>query len=107
MSELNEQQNTRMDALERLKNSLVNDCPISFEDCILWARTKFEDLFSNQSKQLRCNFPLDQVWPHNLILSISLFPLTPFNKRCFLFAVDNVRESLLVWTEAAADTNFV
>ena len=61
MAELNEQQNTKMETLERLKNSLVDDRPTSFEDCISWARTKFEVLFSNQPKQLLYNFPLDQV----------------------------------------------
>ncbi|KAG2531635.1 hypothetical protein JM16_000715 [Phytophthora kernoviae] len=61
MKELNEQQNTKVETLERLKNSLVDDRPMSFEDCISWARFKFEDLFSNQIKQLLYNFPLDQV----------------------------------------------
>uniref|UniRef100_A0AAV1UIK5 E1 ubiquitin-activating enzyme n=1 Tax=Peronospora matthiolae TaxID=2874970 RepID=A0AAV1UIK5_9STRA len=58
---LDEQQNTKLETLERLKSSLVDDCPKSFEDCISWARFKFEDLFSNQLKQLLYNFPLDQL----------------------------------------------
>ncbi|OWZ23711.1 hypothetical protein PHMEG_0001347 [Phytophthora megakarya] len=61
MKELNEQQNTKVETLERLKSSLVDDRPMSFEDCISWARFKFEDLFSNQLKQLLYNFPLDQL----------------------------------------------
>ncbi|CAI5704559.1 hypothetical protein KXD40_001478 [Peronospora effusa] len=61
MKELNEQQNTKMETLERLKSTLVDDRPMSFEDCISWARTKFEVLFSNQLKQLLYNFPLDQL----------------------------------------------
>jgi len=61
MKELNEQQNTKLETLERLKSSLVDDRPMSFEDCISWARFKFEDLFSNQIKQLLYNFPRDQV----------------------------------------------
>ncbi|GMF34123.1 unnamed protein product [Phytophthora lilii] len=63
MKELNEQQNTKVETLERLKSSLVDDRPMSFEDCISWARFKFEDLFSNQIKQLLYNFPLDQRPP--------------------------------------------
>ncbi|KUF99247.1 Kinesin protein KIF16B [Phytophthora nicotianae] len=61
MKELNEQQNTKIETLERLKSSLVDDRPMSFEDCISWARFKFEELFSNQIKQLLYNFPLDQL----------------------------------------------
>ncbi|KAF1776354.1 Ubiquitin-activating enzyme E1, Cys active site [Phytophthora cactorum] len=61
MKELNEQQNTKVETLERLKSSLVDDRPMSFEDCISWARFKFEELFSNQIKQLLYNFPLDQL----------------------------------------------
>ncbi|KAL4175595.1 hypothetical protein KRP22_000559 [Phytophthora ramorum] len=61
LKELNEQQNTKVETLERLKNSLVDDRPMSFEDCISWARFKFEDLFSNQIKQLLFNFPVDQL----------------------------------------------
>ncbi|KAI9922351.1 hypothetical protein PsorP6_002713 [Peronosclerospora sorghi] len=60
LKDLNEQQNTKVEILERLKSSLVDDRPISFEDCIQWARHKFEDLFSSRVKQLLYNFPLDQ-----------------------------------------------
>jgi ubiquitin-activating enzyme E1 len=61
LKQLNEQQNTKLETLERLKQSLVDGRPQSFDDCITWARLKFEDLFSNQIKQLLYNFPLDQV----------------------------------------------
>ncbi|TMW63332.1 hypothetical protein Poli38472_002273 [Pythium oligandrum] len=61
MKQLNAQQNTKLETLERLKQSLVAERPLSFEECIVWARHKFEDLFSNQIKQLLYNFPLDQV----------------------------------------------
>ncbi|GLD93074.1 hypothetical protein PINS_up001666 [Pythium insidiosum] len=61
MKQLNEQQNTKLETLDRLKQSLVDQKPLSFEECIAWARLKFEDLFSNQIKQLLYNFPLDQV----------------------------------------------
>ncbi|KAL7995721.1 putative ubiquitin/SUMO-activating enzyme E1, ubiquitin-activating enzyme E1 [Plasmopara halstedii] len=61
INELNEQQNTKLEILERLKSSLVDDLPMSFDDCIFWARSKFEELFSNQIKQLLYNFPLNQL----------------------------------------------
>ncbi|DBA02358.1 TPA: hypothetical protein N0F65_007177, partial [Lagenidium giganteum] len=61
MKKLNEQQNTKLETLERLKQSLVDQRPLAFEDCIQWARFKFEEMFSNQIKQLLHNFPLDQV----------------------------------------------
>ncbi|TDH70555.1 hypothetical protein CCR75_005484 [Bremia lactucae] len=61
LNELNEQQNTRAETLSRLKSSLLDDRPLSYNDCISWARFKFEELFSNQIKQLLYNFPLDQL----------------------------------------------
>ena len=36
-----------------------------------------------------------------------LVRLTPTDKRSFFYAVDNVRDSILVWIEAAADSDFV
>jgi ubiquitin-activating enzyme E1 len=61
IKQLNEQQNTKLETLERLKSSLVENRPKSFDECIAWARFKFEELFCNQIKQLLYNFPLDQV----------------------------------------------
>lgn len=55
------QQNTKMDTLKSIQETLVDERPRSFEDCVVWARLKFEDLFSNQIQQLLHNFPEDQV----------------------------------------------
>ena len=55
------QQNTKLDTLKSIHSTLVDDRPTSFDDCIVWARLKFEDLFSNQIQQLLHNFPEDQV----------------------------------------------
>lgn len=55
------QQNTKIDTLTSIHNTLVEDRPRSFEDCVQWARMMFEDLFSNQILQLLHNFPEDQV----------------------------------------------
>jgi len=43
--------------LERLHASLVQDRPVKFEECIVWARHQFEEKYANQIKQLLHNFP--------------------------------------------------
>ena len=40
---------------------LIQDKPISFEDCLVWGRNKFQELFHNNISQLLFNFPLDAV----------------------------------------------
>ncbi|XP_006658172.2 ubiquitin-activating enzyme E1 3-like isoform X1 [Oryza brachyantha] len=45
--------------LERVSECLSKDRCSSFEDCIKWARLKFEDYFSNRVKQLTFTFPED------------------------------------------------
>jgi|EP00979_Chaetoceros_neogracilis_P004697 ubiquitin-activating enzyme E1 len=60
-SQLKGQQNTKMDTLKSIQNTLVDERPRSFEDCVVWARLKFEELFVNQIQQLLHNFPEDQV----------------------------------------------
>ena len=35
--------------------------PTSFDDCIVWARLKFEELYNNSIQQLLYNFPKDSV----------------------------------------------
>jgi ubiquitin-activating enzyme E1 len=55
------QPNTKTETLKKIRKTLVDERPTSFEDCVSWARLKFEDLFNNQIKQLLHNFPEDQV----------------------------------------------
>lgn len=43
--------------LERVVECLVSERCETFDDCISWARTKFEDYFSNRVKQLTYTFP--------------------------------------------------
>lgn len=43
--------------LERVVECLVSERCETFEDCISWARQKFEDYFSNRVKQLTYTFP--------------------------------------------------
>ena len=44
--------------LSELKLMLQKN-PVSFPDCVTWARLQFEDLFCSQIKQLLFNFPPD------------------------------------------------
>jgi ubiquitin-activating enzyme E1 len=52
-----------LEALKSIKATLIDDRPNDFFDCIQWARILFEDLFTNQIKQLLFNFPPDQITP--------------------------------------------
>jgi ubiquitin-activating enzyme E1 len=55
------QPNTKLETLKVLQKTLVDERPVTFEDCVVWARLKFESLFNNQIRQLLHNFPPDQV----------------------------------------------
>lgn len=39
---------------------MIDERPLSFADCVKWARFHFEENFANQIKQLLFNFPPDQ-----------------------------------------------
>ncbi|CAI5479155.1 unnamed protein product, partial [Closterium sp. Yama58-4] len=47
------------EALERVVECLVTERASSFDDCVSWARRKFEDYFANRIKQLTFTFPED------------------------------------------------
>lgn len=47
--------------LETIREYLVTDKPLSFEDCIIWARMQFEKQYNNAIQQLLYNFPRDSV----------------------------------------------
>ncbi|KAJ3043758.1 SPS-sensor component ptr3 [Rhizophlyctis rosea] len=49
------------EVLESLSNFLVSEKPTLFEECVVWARHKFEEYYSNTIKQLLYNFPKDAV----------------------------------------------
>mmetsp|Transcript_26964 Transcript_26964/g.56933 ORF Transcript_26964/g.56933 Transcript_26964/m.56933 type:complete len:1065 (+) Transcript_26964:440-3634(+) len=55
------QQNSKYETIMSIRKTLVDERPVSFEDCVVWARLKFETLFNNQIRQLLHNFPEDQV----------------------------------------------
>ncbi|KAK2877226.1 hypothetical protein FQN49_001325 [Arthroderma sp. PD_2] len=47
--------------LENLRDFLVTEKPLSFDDCIVWARNQFEKHYNNAIQQLLFNFPKDSV----------------------------------------------
>jgi ubiquitin-activating enzyme E1 len=49
------------DTLESILNFLVTEKPLTFEECIVWARLKFEELYSSSIQQLLYNFPKDSL----------------------------------------------
>jgi len=54
-------QPSKLETVMSIRKTLVDERPTSFEDCVVWARLKFETLFNNQIRQLLFNFPEDQV----------------------------------------------
>lgn len=47
--------------LESIRNFLITEKPLSFDDCIVWARQQFEKEYNNAIKQLLYNFPKDST----------------------------------------------
>lgn len=47
--------------LESIRDFLVDDKPLSVEDCIKWARLQFEKQYNNAIQQLLYNFPKDST----------------------------------------------
>ncbi|KAM3076209.1 E1 ubiquitin-activating protein [Clarireedia jacksonii] len=48
-------------SLETIRDFLVDDKPLSVEDCIKWARLQFEKQYNNNIQQLLYNFPKDST----------------------------------------------
>lgn len=47
--------------LEMIRDFLVEDKPLTMEDCVKWARLQFEKQYNNAIQQLLYNFPKDSV----------------------------------------------
>lgn len=47
--------------LESIRDYLVDDKPLTFEDCIAWARRQFESHYNHKIQQLLYNFPKDST----------------------------------------------
>jgi ubiquitin-activating enzyme E1 len=50
-----------VDALTGILTDLVESRPMTFADCVAWARHEFQNLFHNGIAQLLYNFPKDQI----------------------------------------------
>merc|ERR1719502_191250 len=60
LQQLERQPGVRKPTLEAIRTNLCEK-PISVEECIVWARLRFEELYHNQIAQLIHTFPLDMV----------------------------------------------
>ncbi|KAL2918709.1 E1 ubiquitin-activating protein [Polyrhizophydium stewartii] len=49
------------ETLSSIQTFLVTSKPLTFDECIVWARLKFEEYFNNTLQQLLYNFPKDSV----------------------------------------------
>ena len=47
--------------VEQLVSFLVSDKPLTFEECIIWARLQFEEKYNNAIRQLLFSLPKDAV----------------------------------------------
>ena len=54
---LDSQPNIKMETLSSILDSLVTKRPLSFDECIVWARLEFEVNYGNTIKQLLHSFP--------------------------------------------------
>ena len=55
------QSGNELETLETLRNYLVTQKPLSFDDCIAWGRLQFEREYNNSIQQLLYNFPKDST----------------------------------------------
>lgn len=58
--------------LEGVRNYLVSERPLTFEECVTWARLKFEEHFNNNIQQLLFNFPKDSVSRYKIVYLLCL-----------------------------------
>lgn len=55
------QSGNELGGLETLRDFLVTEKPLNFDDCIVWARRMFEKEYNNAIAQLLYNFPKDST----------------------------------------------
>ena len=60
LNQLEAEANTRQATLNGIRHAMIVERPKSFQDCIGWARRKFDAFFTNEILQLLHNFPLDR-----------------------------------------------
>ncbi|KAJ2338945.1 E1 ubiquitin-activating protein, partial [Coemansia sp. RSA 2671] len=54
-------ESSKIETLTSIRDCLVTDKPLAFDDCIAWARRRFEELYNNTIRQLLFNFPKDTI----------------------------------------------
>eukprot|EP01064_Diplonema_japonicum_P010025 TRINITY_DN173_c0_g1_i2.p1 TRINITY_DN173_c0_g1~~TRINITY_DN173_c0_g1_i2.p1 ORF type:complete len:1033 (+),score=317.78 TRINITY_DN173_c0_g1_i2:35-3133(+) len=59
--QLDKEPSSRITTLQAIRGALVTEKPKTYEDCVKWARIRFDALFSNEIKTLLHNFPLDTI----------------------------------------------
>jgi ubiquitin-activating enzyme E1 len=52
---------SQKEMIESINAYLVTEKPLSFDECIVWARHRFEEYYNNSIRQLLFNFPKDAV----------------------------------------------
>lgn len=55
------QSGSEKQTLESIRDFLVTEKPLSFDDCVVWARHQFERQYNNNIQQLLYNFPKDSL----------------------------------------------
>lgn len=55
------QSGNEIPTLQSIRDFLVTEKPLSFDDCIIWARHQFEKEYNNAIQQLLYNFPKDSL----------------------------------------------
>ncbi|KAF2010116.1 ubiquitin-activating enzyme E1 [Aaosphaeria arxii CBS 175.79] len=55
------QSGSEKQTLETLRDFLVTEKPLTFDDCIIWARQQFEKNYNHSIEQLLYNFPKDST----------------------------------------------
>ncbi|RKP05031.1 ubiquitin-activating emzyme E1 [Thamnocephalis sphaerospora] len=55
------QTSNQRETIEGVLKYLATEKPITFEECVAWARLRFEELYHNNIAQLLFNFPKDSV----------------------------------------------
>eukprot|EP01062_Namystynia_karyoxenos_P069282 TRINITY_DN64806_c0_g1_i1.p1 TRINITY_DN64806_c0_g1~~TRINITY_DN64806_c0_g1_i1.p1 ORF type:complete len:1107 (+),score=439.16 TRINITY_DN64806_c0_g1_i1:154-3321(+) len=101
---------TQMPTLEAVLAATVTERPSNFNDCVAWARKKFEELFVNTIKQVLHNLPLDMrtnsgdlFWsgpkrpPQPLVFdpadpTHALFVASAANLRAYSFGIEQVQD---------------
>eukprot|EP00455_Lapot_gusevi_P021711 TRINITY_DN2271_c0_g2_i1.p1 TRINITY_DN2271_c0_g2~~TRINITY_DN2271_c0_g2_i1.p1 ORF type:complete len:1029 (-),score=470.59 TRINITY_DN2271_c0_g2_i1:92-3154(-) len=61
LTELAKQPSTQLETLRIIKAALVDERPLTFDECIKWARLRFEEEYNHKIRQLLHNFPVDSV----------------------------------------------